>query len=65
MALRRADARQKLIDPERLGHVIVGAPIERFDLGAFLFPARKNLIGSAAPLSRMRLTTSRHPCSAD
>src|ERR1700724_4307766 len=42
MALRRADPRQKLIDPERLGQVIVGAAIERFDLGAFLFPARKN-----------------------
>src|SRR3984893_17797088 len=37
MALRRADARQKLVDPEGLGHVIIGAPIERFDLGAFLF----------------------------
>src|SRR5205807_7023995 len=42
MALRRADARQKLIDSEGLGHVIVGAAIERFDLGAFRFPARKN-----------------------
>ena len=29
MALRRADARQKLIDPERLRDVIVGAEIER------------------------------------
>ena len=42
MALRRADARQKLIDPEGLGHIIVGAEIECFDLGAFVFTARKN-----------------------
>ena len=33
---RGADARQQLVDAERLGHVVVGAGIERFDLGPFL-----------------------------
>ena len=39
MPLRRADARQELIDTERLRDIIVGAKIERFDLGAFVVTA--------------------------
>jgi hypothetical protein len=31
---RRADAREQLVDPERLGDVVVGPRIERLDLGA-------------------------------
>jgi hypothetical protein len=42
MALRRADTRQEFIDAEGLGDVIVSAAIERFDLGGFLFPCRKD-----------------------
>jgi len=54
MALRRADARQEFIDAEGLGDVIVSAAIERFDLGGFLFPAERIMIGRFAPLSLIR-----------
>ena len=39
MPLRRADACQELIDTERFRDIIVGAEIERFDLGAFVVTA--------------------------
>src|ERR1700730_3148255 len=39
MPLRGADACQELIDTERFGDIIVGAEIERFDLGAFVVTA--------------------------
>src|SRR3984893_9593565 len=40
MPLRRTDACQELIDTERFRDIIVGAEVERFDLGAFVVTAR-------------------------
>jgi len=42
MPLRRADAREELIDTERFRDLIVGAKIERCDLGAFVLTIRKD-----------------------
>ena len=59
VALRGTDAGQQLVDAERLGHVIVGAEIERLHLRS---PRRSRLdstmIGTAEPPSRMRRITS-------
>ena len=42
VAQGHADARPELGDPERLGHVVVGSPLERLDLLALLVPARED-----------------------
>jgi hypothetical protein len=42
MPLRRADAHEELIDTEGFRDIIVGAKIERCDLGAFVLTIRKD-----------------------
>ena len=39
---RRPDSGDEFCDAKGLGHIIVGACLERRDLGAFLTPARQN-----------------------
>ncbi len=50
MALRRADAGQKLVDAEGLRHIIVGAEIERLDLGPSVSRLERTMIGKVSPL---------------
>ena len=40
MPLRRADAREELIDTERFRDIVIGAKIERCDLRAFVLTIR-------------------------
>ena len=42
MTQRRAHAREKLVHAERLGHVVVGAKIERRDLAGLIAAARQH-----------------------
>src|SRR5664279_3827913 len=42
MSLCGANARQEFIDPEWFRDIIVGAEIERFDLGAFILTTRQD-----------------------
>jgi len=49
MPLRRADARQELIDTERFRDIVIGAKIERCDLRASLSRFDKMMIGKVSP----------------
>ena len=52
-----ADARQQLLDAERLGHVVVGAGVQRLHLGALVIADGENQ-NRARRLERMARQTS-------
>ena len=62
MPERRADACQQLLHAEGLGHVVVGAQIERLDLGNFVAAAREHDDGQVLSLLREFGASSSSPC---
>ena len=63
-AQRRAQPREQLVHPERLGDVVVGAGVERDDLVALSVRAESTMIGASRPARAGPRSPRCRPCRA-